>query len=133
MEVANLISESKADIHVDPLLHRACTVDLLKYCSNVKSGDGRQLKCLQTILQDELKAMEEDCRNKLLKRMEMFRNAENTLQMPPENMEQLVNQVVASPAKRFFLIILLSFVGMIFILGMFMGRITKKAYISKSK
>ncbi|XP_055383667.1 Golgi apparatus protein 1 [Condylostylus longicornis] len=133
IEVANLISESKADIHVDPLLHRACTVDLLKYCSNVKSGDGRQLKCLQIILQDESKAMEEDCRNKLRKRMEMFRNAENTLQMPPENMEQLMNQVVTSPAKKFFLVVLLSFVGMIFILGMFMGRITKKAYISKSK
>lgn len=41
-EVALLIQEAKADIHVDPLLERACTVDLLKYCSNVKSGDGRR-------------------------------------------------------------------------------------------
>lgn len=41
-EVALLIQESKADIHVDPLLQRACTVDLLKYCSNVPSGDGRR-------------------------------------------------------------------------------------------
>lgn len=41
-EVALLIQEAKADIHVDPLLQRACTVDLLKYCSNVKSGDGRR-------------------------------------------------------------------------------------------
>lgn len=41
-EVALLIQEAKADIHVDPLLQRACTVDLLKYCSNVKSGNGRR-------------------------------------------------------------------------------------------
>lgn len=40
-EVAVLIQEAKADIHVDPLLQRACTVDLLKYCSNVASGNGR--------------------------------------------------------------------------------------------
>lgn len=40
-EVATLIQEAKADIHVDPLLQRACTVDLLKYCSNVPSGNGR--------------------------------------------------------------------------------------------
>lgn len=41
-EVAVLIQEAKADIHVDPLLQRACTVDLLKYCSNVASGNGRR-------------------------------------------------------------------------------------------
>lgn len=133
IEVASLIQEAKADIHVDPLLYRSCTVDLLKYCSNVKSGDGRQLKCLQTILQDESKAMEEDCRNKLLKRMEMFRNAETILQYPPENIEQLVNQVVTSPQKKFFLLLLFSFVGMIFIMGMFMGRITKRAIAIKNK
>lgn len=40
-EIATLIQEAKADIHVDPLLQRACTVDLLKYCSNVPSGNGR--------------------------------------------------------------------------------------------
>lgn len=48
-EVALLIQEAKADIHVDPLLQRACTVDLLKYCSNVKSGNGRR-KCFQMFL-----------------------------------------------------------------------------------
>lgn len=42
VEVATLIQESKADIHVDPLLQRACTIDLLKYCSKVVSGDGRR-------------------------------------------------------------------------------------------
>lgn len=41
VEVAILIQEAKADIHVDPILQRACTVDLLKYCSNVQSGNGR--------------------------------------------------------------------------------------------
>lgn len=42
LEVAILIQEAKADIHVDPILQRACTVDLLKYCSNVQSGNGRR-------------------------------------------------------------------------------------------
>lgn len=35
-----------------------------------------ELKCLQTILQDHSKAMEEDCRLKLQRRIEMFRNAD---------------------------------------------------------
>lgn len=34
-----------------------------------------ELKCLQIILADESKALEEDCKNKLEKRIEMFRNA----------------------------------------------------------
>lgn len=102
-EVAIMIQEAKADIHVDPLLQRACTVDLLKYCSNVQSGNGRrmytltdlllfdnilfitnfcvnshlilELKCLEVILSDESKSLENDCKVKLQKRIEMFRNA----------------------------------------------------------
>jgi len=33
------------------------------------------LKCLQIILADESKALEEDCKTKLIERMEMFKNA----------------------------------------------------------
>lgn len=42
IEVAELIQEGKADIYADPMLQRACAVDLLKYCSNVQSGNGRR-------------------------------------------------------------------------------------------
>lgn len=41
LEVATLIAETKADIHVDPILESACTVDLLRYCAKITSGDGR--------------------------------------------------------------------------------------------
>ncbi|XP_075159778.1 Golgi apparatus protein 1 isoform X2 [Haematobia irritans] len=133
LEVATLIAEAKADIHVDPILEEACTDDLLRYCSNVKKGNGRKLKCLQTILQDHSKAMEEDCRLKLQRRIEMFRNADTVLVQPPENMEQLVNQVVTSPAKKFFIVILMTAVGMVFMLGIFFGRVTKRAMNTKNK
>ncbi|XP_073842399.1 Golgi apparatus protein 1 [Musca autumnalis] len=133
LEVATLIAEAKADIHVDPILEEACTDDLLRYCSNVKKGNGRKLKCLQTILQDHSKAMEEDCRLKLQRRIEMFRNADTVLVQPPENMEQLVNQVVTSPAKKFFIVILMTAVGMVFMMGIFFGRVTKRAMNTKNK
>lgn len=42
IEVATLIQEAKADIHVDPILFKSCTVDLLKYCSKVEGGNGRR-------------------------------------------------------------------------------------------
>ncbi|XP_037933089.1 Golgi apparatus protein 1 isoform X2 [Teleopsis dalmanni] len=133
IEVAGLIAEAKADIHVDPMLEEACTVDLLRYCSNVKSGNGRKLKCLQTLLQDQSTALEEDCRLKLKRRIEMFRNADTVLAQPPENVEQLVTQVVTSPAKKFFLVILMTAVGMVFLMGIFLGRVTKRAMNIKNK
>lgn len=46
IEVATLIQESHADIHVDPILQSACVVDLLKYCSNINSGNGRRKSLL---------------------------------------------------------------------------------------
>lgn len=42
IEIAILIQEAKADIHVDPILFKSCTVDLLKYCSKVEGGNGRR-------------------------------------------------------------------------------------------
>lgn len=42
LEVAGLIEESKADINVDPLLQRACFLDITKYCDEVPQGAGRR-------------------------------------------------------------------------------------------
>jgi hypothetical protein len=35
------------------------------------------LKCLEIILEDESKALEDDCKQKLRQRIEMFKNAAN--------------------------------------------------------
>lgn len=42
VEVANMIEESHADIEVDPILQRACALDLLRYCGEVEQGHGRR-------------------------------------------------------------------------------------------
>lgn len=42
IEVAYLIEQAKADINVDPLLQKACAIDLSKYCSAVPQGAGRR-------------------------------------------------------------------------------------------
>lgn len=41
-EVANMIEESKTDIQVDPILQKACALDLLTFCNNVEQGNGRR-------------------------------------------------------------------------------------------
>jgi Golgi apparatus protein 1 len=44
LEIASMIEEAKADIHVDPLLHQACGVDVSKFCRDIPQGAGRR-KC----------------------------------------------------------------------------------------
>lgn len=63
----------------------------------------------------------------------MFRNADDTLALPLEDMGQLVQQVVASPARKFFLVILMSATGLVFLTGIFLGRATKRAMGLKNK
>ena len=39
--IAMIISVIQIDIQADPLLHRACAVDLVSLCKDVPPGDGR--------------------------------------------------------------------------------------------
>lgn len=41
-EVAQIIEEAEVDIEADPLLERACALDLLKYCKDLEHGAGRR-------------------------------------------------------------------------------------------
>lgn len=40
-EVVQIIEETEVDIEADPLLERACALDLLKYCKDLEHGAGR--------------------------------------------------------------------------------------------
>lgn len=53
VEIADLIEEARADIHFDPLLHKACSNDVAKYCSDVAQGNGRR-KSIIIVLDDDL-------------------------------------------------------------------------------
>lgn len=53
--------------------------------------------------------------------------------VPPVNFVELYSQVVTSPAKRAFLLTLLTFVGIIFIFGIFCGRVTRRSQALKNK
>jgi Golgi apparatus protein 1 len=94
------------------------------------------------------KALEDDCREKLQQRVEMFNNAaavghENLILsncslfyshihlkvMPqPESFQDLYETVSHSPQRRYFIIVMFTFVGFIFIIGLFFGRVTNKRY-----
>ncbi|CAH2066263.1 unnamed protein product, partial [Iphiclides podalirius] len=72
-EVAQIIEETEVDIEADPLLERACALDLLKYCKELEHGAGRRLKCLKIILNDSNRKLDTECEKQLSSRLEMYK------------------------------------------------------------
>ncbi|KAG8034414.1 hypothetical protein G9C98_007490 [Cotesia typhae] len=124
VEVANLIEEAKADIHIDPLLQKACSVDIVKYCSDIPQGNGRHIGCLQTVMTDTKKSLQPDCYKMLSTRIEMFKNAAK-LHLP-NSIQELYSTVNQSPSRKYFIIVSLTMIGFIFIAGLFCGRVTHR-------
>ncbi|KAG6444008.1 hypothetical protein O3G_MSEX003144 [Manduca sexta] len=78
-EVAQIIEEAEVDIEADPLLERACALDLLKYCKDLEHGAGRRLKCLKIILNDDSnRKLEAPCEKALSSRLEMYKHVAAT-------------------------------------------------------
>lgn len=55
------------------------------------------------------------------------------IQQAPEDLGQLYSQVVTSPSKKYFLVVLMTFVGIIFVIGLFCGRVTRRTIALKNK
>lgn len=51
----------------------------------------------------------------------------------PNTIEELYSTVNRSPARRYFMIVGFSLVGVIFIIGLFCGRVTRRTMIMKNK
>ncbi|KAK9511032.1 hypothetical protein O3M35_005681 [Rhynocoris fuscipes] len=131
-EIIELLNEAKADIHADPLLYKACSRDIEFYCSHIQKGAGRQLECIIGVLHDNnpQTRLQWSCEKMLKERVEMYKiKAPKKL----ENLQELYGQVYHSPSKKYFIVVGMSFVGMIFILGMFCGRAMRRSIIGKNK
>lgn len=127
-QVAKLIQEGSADIHVDPLLFKACAMDIQHFCASIPPGQGRQMKCLMDAAQSTATAqqLQEHCRSMLNKRLQMFEFARK--EAPPENVQDVMDQIVSSPSRNYFAVVGLAIVGSIFIGGLFCGRVTKRVH-----
>lgn len=84
------------------------------------------------ILNDSSLQLETDCKTMLLQRMDMFKNAAPLVAVP-ENLSELYSQVVTSPSKRYFFVLTMSFVGAVFVFGLFCGRVSRRAIAMKNK
>ncbi|XP_076470547.1 Golgi apparatus protein 1-like isoform X2 [Babylonia areolata] len=123
-EVANLLAENHVDVNVDPLLHTACQQDLITLCRSVSAGQGRQMSCLLSFLDEDPRAMTTHCREMLRKRKEMWEYAAQVA--PPESFGEIYDSIASSPSKNYFMVVLFTVVAIIFIVGISCGRVTKR-------
>lgn len=161
-KIGVMIQSSMIDIHVDPILSKQCAIDLVRHCDGMDPGEGRRkfevelknffsslkvllylfavLKCLFTVLNEEKQhkdkmRLSERCREMLSKRSELFHLADEVNQERSEvlSIVDLVEQVQTSPQRNFLLTMAMSVVGIIFIFGLFCGRVTNRRATEKNK
>ncbi|XP_068595110.1 Golgi apparatus protein 1 [Brachionichthys hirsutus] len=123
-EVLNMLKESKADIFVDPVLHTACALDIKHQCAAIPPGKGRQMSCLMEALQDKRVRLQPECKKRLQDRIEMWSYAAKVA--PAESISDLATQVLASPSKSYILTVIGVGVALLFLMGLFCGRFTKR-------
>lgn len=72
------------------------------------------------ILNEGNNKLEDECRTMLTQRMDMFRNSAALA-----SVSELYEQMVLSPAKRSFAVLILSMAGLVFVFGMVCGRVNR--------
>ncbi|KAL4235223.1 glycogenin glucosyltransferase glg1 [Mactra antiquata] len=123
-EIGRIIEEARVDVNVDPQLNAACQDDLIRWCRDVDSGEGQKMSCLLTVLEDYPDKMKPRCSTLLSKRKTLWEYAARYA--PAESLSELSDQVLQSPAKNYLLGVLMTIVGIIFIVGITCGRVTKR-------
>ncbi|CAL1540387.1 unnamed protein product [Lymnaea stagnalis] len=123
-EVAYTITESRTDVQIDPLLHSMCQKDLIKLCRTVAQGQGRQMSCLLAYLESDANSLTRGCKEMLKSRKDLWEYAAKVA--PAESFQELYDQISTSPSRNYFFAILFSVVGVIFIVGLTCGRVTKR-------
>lgn len=53
--------------------------------------------------------------------------------MPLANFNELYSQVVASPAKHYFFMVVLMVLGLFFVFGMLCGQVSRRHALTKNK
>ncbi|XP_013408738.1 Golgi apparatus protein 1 isoform X2 [Lingula anatina] len=123
-EVARILVEGKTDVHLDPILHQACSADLRHYCDGIEPGEGRLMSCLLTALDDRTIRLTKHCRILLQQRVDLWEYAAKIA--PPETAADLWDQVMGSPSRNHFLLIIFAVISVMFIGGLCCGRVTKR-------
>lgn len=128
-QLARRTQESLVDIHLDPGLHEACSVDIQRLCINIPPGQSRIIMCLVDSLRNTQVTLSSSCRTKLTERNKLWQVAHSEYQMKlPETWSDLATAISQHPQRNS----ILTWFGMgllaLLLVGCCCGRWSKKSH-----
>jgi len=123
-EVANVLMESRSDVNADPELAEACGNDVIKFCRNVVEGNGRKIKCLLDLNDQDSSILMPDCHEQLLLRKRMWAVSDRQI----ENLNDVVDLVSSSEHASFFYSIFCILILVVLFMGLICGRASGRHY-----
>ncbi|KOB78150.1 putative golgi apparatus protein cysteine-rich fibroblast growth factor receptor [Operophtera brumata] len=143
--IVNRMIEQNTDYRFNNNLQDACKVDIQQHCSEEKFRESKLTTPCENELANVLKEQALNYRlDPLLGRLckaeiqticslqTEITNSEGQMNVI-ENLGDVYTELSTSPSKKYFLVVGMSVVGLIFIFGLYCGRITKKAMYVKRK
>ncbi|CAD5216477.1 unnamed protein product [Bursaphelenchus xylophilus] len=121
--------ESLVDIHMDPSLHEACSVDIQRICREVPPGQGRIITCLIDALDVPQTPMSSGCRTKLVERKKLWNMAHDDYKMElPETWAEAYSVIANHPQRTSILTVTGVVLLVLLLIGCCCGRLTKRQY-----
>ncbi|KAH7727487.1 Cysteine rich repeat family protein [Aphelenchoides avenae] len=121
--------ESLVDIHLDPALHEACSVDVQRICRDTPPGQSRIIMCLMDALHVNRVQMSQSCRTKLVERQKLWNMAHDEFKMVlPETWSEVYEAITSHPQRNSILTWLGLALLFILLMGCCCGRISKRTH-----
>ncbi|XGW08842.1 hypothetical protein V3C99_011284 [Haemonchus contortus] len=129
-QIARRVEETMIDIHLDPPLLEACSIDMQRLCRDVVPGHSRIIMCLMEAAESTNAQMSSSCRNMLADRNKLWMKAHQQYQMAwPESWHEAYSMVATHPHKISILGWLSGIVFFILLVGCCCGRLSKRTHM----
>ncbi|XP_078354991.1 Golgi apparatus protein 1-like [Oculina patagonica] len=124
VEVVRQVREGRTDIQSDPLLYKACAMDVKRHCSGIPFGRGKVIKCLLEAYDSDPARFDRECLLHLSSRMKMWELAAKVA--PPETIGDLAVATSSSSSKNYYFVIFATCLALIFVGGLVFRRLSKR-------
>uniref|UniRef100_A0A914H8J5 Golgi apparatus protein 1 n=1 Tax=Globodera rostochiensis TaxID=31243 RepID=A0A914H8J5_GLORO len=128
-QLARRTQESLIDIHLDPGLHEACSVDIQRVCREVPPGQSRIIMCLVDAARNSQVHLSTSCRTKLTERNKLWQVAHDEYRMAlPDTWSEAYAVLLNHPQRTSILTWLGIGLLVLLLAGCFLGRYSARAY-----
>uniref|UniRef100_A0AC35TWW4 Golgi apparatus protein 1 n=1 Tax=Rhabditophanes sp. KR3021 TaxID=114890 RepID=A0AC35TWW4_9BILA len=129
-QISRRTQESLVDINLDPILHEACSADIMRNCRDTPPGQSRIITCLLDALEVPRIQISSECRNKLMERKKLWNLAHDEYKMAvPDDWAAILDIVSNHPQRNSIATFAGIFILIILVIGCCCGRCTKRTHM----